>query len=129
MGFSVFLEDPDGTGYRFIRRKEDGSCFFLTNDNKCAIYEVRPAICRLVPFIATDWDYEKNMINIDLPVPCNCKGVLDDRILPIEELGKAAQSLVQEMLEITAKTMKLPISDKKVISQTRILIMGMLGKL
>ena len=58
-GFTDFLDRPDKTGIAWIRRKKDGSCFFLTKNNKCAIYEVRPAVCRLEPFTITDYDYEK----------------------------------------------------------------------
>jgi Fe-S-cluster containining protein len=125
-GFKDFLEDPDGTGLRFIRRKKDGSCFFLTEDNKCMIYEVRPEICKIVPFIVTDWDYERNRIEVDLSPQCGCKGIFDGETLSIEEIGKAAQTFVQEMLEMTAKFSGLPITDKEVLSKTRILIMGML---
>lgn len=123
-GFTNFLEEPDGTGLRFIRRKKDGSCFFLTEDNKCAIYDIRPAICRIVPFIVTDWDYEKNRIEVDLISPCICKGVFEGKVLPKEEIGKAAQSFMQELLEIHAEELGLPITDKRVAFHTRMMIMG-----
>ena len=119
-GFKDFLEPPDETGIRWIRRKKDNSCFFHTN-NKCAIYEVRPAVCRLEPFTITDYDYEKNRIELELNFPFSacCIGTLEEKTLPVEEIGKAAQTLVQKILALTAKDLNLPITDKKVHAETR----------
>ncbi|HKZ87616.1 MAG TPA: YkgJ family cysteine cluster protein, partial [Candidatus Bathyarchaeia archaeon] len=97
-GFTDFLDRPDKTGTRWIRRKKDGSCFFLSKDNKCIIYSVRPAICRLDPFTIVDYDYEKNTVELELnfPASCSCEGIFDGETLPIEVIGKAAQIIVQK---------------------------------
>ncbi len=45
--------DKEGTFYvsgYALQTKEDGTCIFL-KDNRCAIYETRPAICRLYPYM------------------------------------------------------------------------------
>ncbi len=105
-GFKDFLERPDGTGIAWIRRKKDDSCYFLTKDNKCAIYEVRPAICRLEPFNIVDYDYEENKIELELNFPFSacCSGVCDgEKTLPVEEIAKAAQILVQKILVINCQ--------------------------
>jgi len=77
-GFKGFSVDraADGLEGLFIRRKKDGSCFFLTKNNDCRIYDIRPAGCRIQPFTITDWDYEKNTIELALPAKCRCKGIL-----------------------------------------------------
>lgn len=127
-GFTGFSVDraADGLKGLFIRRKKDGSCFFLTKDNECRIYDVRPAGCRMQPFTITDWDYEKNTIELDMPAECRCKGILlEGGTLPIDEMGRAAQILVQSILEITAKTLGLPVTDKRVASKMRRLIIKM----
>lgn len=120
-GFRDFLGCSDETGLMWIRRKNDGSCFFLTKNNRCAIYSVRPAICRLEPFTIIDFDYAKNRIELELNFPsaCGCQGVFDGEALPIEEIGKAAQMIVQKILALTAKDLGLLITDKKVASETR----------
>jgi Fe-S-cluster containining protein len=120
-GFKDFLESPDGTGIRWIRRKNDDSCFFLIKDNKCAIYEVRPAICRLEPFTIVDYDCEKNRIELELNFPFSscCAGICEAEALPLEEIAKAAQTLVQKILVLTAKDLDLPLTDKRVKSETR----------
>lgn len=120
-GFKDFLGCPDETGIDWIRRKNDESCFFLTKNNKCAIYDVRPAICKLEPFTIVDYDYEKNLIELDLNFPFSscCVGTCAEEALPIEEIAKAAQLLVQKILELTAKDMELPITDRRVQSETR----------
>lgn len=119
-GFTGFLATPDETGLMWIRRKKDGSCFFLKN-NACEVYDVRPAICRLEPFTIMDYDYERNRIELELnfPVACSCEGVSEGGVLPLEVIGKAAQVIVQKILALTAKDMGLPVTDKRVASETR----------
>ena len=121
-GFKDFVASSDGTGISWIRRKKDDSCFFLTKDNKCAIYEVRPAVCRLEPFTIIDFEFENNKIVLDLNFPFTacCLGICEgETIISVEEIAKAAQVLVQKILVLTAKDMGLPISDKRVYAETR----------
>jgi Fe-S-cluster containining protein len=121
-GFKGFLSDPDENGVLWIQRKEDGACFFLTKENKCAIYPVRPQVCRLEPFTIVDYDYNKNKIEVELNFPfaeC-CVGTCDEKeVQAVQEIGRAAQILVQKILAITANDLGLPITDKKVHSETR----------
>ena len=120
-GFKDFLEPPDETGIAWIRRKKDNSCFFLKDNNRCAIYDVRPSICRLEPFTIADYDYEKNKIELELNFPFSscCIGTCDKETLPVKEIAKAAQILVQKILALTAKDLGLPLTDKRVHSETR----------
>ncbi len=129
-GYKDFLDAPDSVAdsVRIIRRKNDGSCFFLGSNNECMIYEIRPSDCRLAPFTISDWDYEKNTIEIDLPIEHDCKGISDKGVLPIEEMAKAAQTTIKYMTEILAKILSLPATDKKVLSRTRILIREILNQ-
>jgi hypothetical protein len=39
--------------------------------------------------------------------------------LPIEQVGKAAQAITKEMIQMVANRLKLPTTDKKVLSITR----------
>jgi len=119
-GFKDFLDSPDKSGIKWIRRKKDDSCFFHTK-NRCVIYDVRPAVCRLEPFTIMDYDYENNRIELELnfPFACCCIGTCDEETLPVEEIGKAAQTLVQRILVLTAKDMNLPVTDKRVYAETR----------
>jgi len=82
---------------------------------------VRPAICRLEPFTILDYDYANNKIELELnfPFACCCPGVNDQKSLPLEEIAKAAQSLVRKILALTAKDMDLPVSAKRVYTETR----------
>ncbi len=121
-GFKDFLEHPDGTGIAWIRRKKDYGCWFLTKNNECSIYEVRPAVCRLEPFTIVDFDFEENTIELELNFPFSscCTGVCEkEKTLPVEEIGKAAQTLVQKILALTAKDLDLPLTDQRVKSETR----------
>ena len=80
-GFKDFLAPPDETGIMWIRRKKDDSCFFLTKDNKCAIYEVRPAACRMEPFTIMDYDYQNNRDRVgdELSFLTCCSGVSEEK--------------------------------------------------
>ena len=124
-GFMNFLEDPDDPRNRNIRRKKDGSCFFLTEENTCKIQDVKPSICILEPFIITDYDNKTNRIFVDLNpfAVINCKGICTGEMIVPEEIGKAAQTIVKESLEIVAKKTGLPVTDKKVSSLTRKLLL------
>jgi len=120
-GFKDFLEHPDESGIRWIRRKNDESCFFLGKDNKCVVYEVRPSVCRLEPFTIVDYDYENNRIELELNFPFSscCSGICEKGRLPTEEIAEAAQILVQKILALTAKDLDLPVADKRVLAETR----------
>ncbi|MCL4429455.1 MAG: YkgJ family cysteine cluster protein [Chloroflexi bacterium] len=120
-GFKDFLERPDESGIAWIRRKKDDSCFFLGKNGKCAIYDVRPAVCRLEPFTIADYDFEKNKIELELnfPFSCCCPGICEEETLPAAEIAKAAQRLVQKILVLTAKDLDLPVTDKRVYAETR----------
>jgi Fe-S-cluster containining protein len=123
-GFANFLEASNETGDKNIRRKKDGSCFFFTKENTCTIEDVKPSICRLEPFIIADYDDKTNMIVLELnPLAVTtCKGIFTGEIKTPEEIGKAAQSIIKEIQEITAKKTGLPITDKKVAAIIRKLI-------
>ena len=120
-GFTDFLSSPDKNGIRWILRKKDDSCYFLTKDNKCDIYPVRPQVCRMEPFTIMDYDYENNKIEVDLnfPFACYCIGTIDETTVPVEEIGRAAQILVQKLLALTANDLGLSLNDKKVYAETR----------
>ena len=115
-GFRDFVDFVDEAGIRWVKRKDDGSCFFLTTQNQCSIYTVRPSVCRLEPFTITDFDPEKDKIELALnfPFSCCCQGVCDDGVVPIESIGKAAREVMKKILELTAKEISLPVNRKKV---------------
>ncbi len=124
-GFVNFLEDPNDPSNRNIRRKKDGSCIFLTEENTCKIQDVKPSICILEPFIITDYDVKTNRDFCRLKPTCSYKlqRYLHREMIVPEEIGKAAQTIVKEILEIVAKKTGLPVTDKKVSSFTRKLLL------
>jgi Fe-S-cluster containining protein len=123
-GFADFMEDLDNAENRNVRRKKDGSCFFFTKENTCQIQNVKPGICRLEPFIITDYDYETKRISLDLnPLAAKtCKGIFTGEMTGPEEIAKAAQAIVNEFSEIISKKTGLQIADRKVAILTRKLI-------
>jgi hypothetical protein len=66
-----------------------------------------------------DWDYERDIIEVDLPADCDCPGVSSGNQLPVDALVTAAQTYVQSVLNLTAKQEGLPKTDKRVKSKTR----------
>ncbi len=124
-GFTDFLEGKDGDVTRRIRARDDESCFFLTNDNKCAIYDARPAACKLEPLMITDYDYENNKIKLGINPAAlcdpsqSCKGLSPGGKMPEEDMEEAAQTTIQEALESFSRQKKLPVTSKEVAFLTR----------
>jgi hypothetical protein len=76
----------------------------------------------LEPFTIVDFDFEESSIELELNFPFStcCMGVCEeDETLPLEEIAKAAQTLVAKILALTAKDLNLPITDRRVKSETR----------
>jgi Fe-S-cluster containining protein len=123
-GFENFLEAPVRAGDKNIRRKKDGSCFFLGKRNICKIQEVKPSICRLEPFIITKYDDKTDKIFLDLnPFAVKtCKGIFHGQMQAPEEIVKAAQSTIKDISEIIAKKTGLLVTDKKVATLTKKII-------
>jgi Fe-S-cluster containining protein len=118
-GITDFLDENDLSDPRLIRNRKGGGCFFLNSNNKCKIHDVKPAICHLVPFIVIDWDYTKNLIQLDLPVDCACPGVNYSNKLPFKNIAKAAQTYVHNTQKVIAQQEHLPINDPVVLYKTR----------
>ncbi|MCW4024756.1 MAG: YkgJ family cysteine cluster protein [Candidatus Bathyarchaeota archaeon] len=104
--------------------KKDGSCFFFTKENTCKINSIKPSICSLEPFIITDFDCRTNEVFLGLnPLAVkNCKGISAGENVALEEIGKAAQTIVDDFLEMVAQKTGLSITDKKVAFLTRQLL-------
>ena len=120
-----FLEEPNDpliTG--IFAEIQDGSCIFFTEENTCKIHDVKPSICSLEPFIITDFDPKTNKIFVGLnPLAAkNCKGICTGEMVAPEKIGKAAQTIVKESLEIIAAKTGLSVTDKRVALLTRKLL-------
>jgi Fe-S-cluster containining protein len=126
-GYKNFMQDISDQKNRNIRRKKDGSCyFFVTKKNTCKINSIKPSICRLEPFIIADFDYNTNKIFLGLN-PCavnDCKGIMTKENIVMEQFGKAAQTIISDLLEVVAEKTGLPVTDKKVALLTRQLLNG-----
>jgi Fe-S-cluster containining protein len=118
-GITNFLDENDLTEPRLIRNRQEGGCFFLTLTNECKIHEVKPVICHIVPFVVTDWDYTKNLIEVDIPADCDCPGINDTSQIPFETISKAAQIYVYNTQKAIAQQEQLPLNDQVVLSKTR----------
>jgi Fe-S-cluster containining protein len=121
-GINNFLDENDLSEPRLIRSRKEGGCFFLTRTNECKINDVKPAICHIVPFIVTDWDYQKNIIIVDIPADCDCPGINTTSQLPLETISKAAKTYVHDTQKAIAQQEQLPLSNQVVLSKTRQLI-------
>jgi Fe-S-cluster containining protein len=75
--------------YKHKMKKRNGICVFLTN-RACRIYEVRPAVCRLYPFMAS-----KSNGALVFRVSEDCPGVglgnpvLDEDFKKMSEVAKS----------------------------------------
>lgn len=123
-GFVDFLEDPNDPSNRSIRRKQDGSCIFFTEQNTCKIHDVKPSICRLEPFVIKDIDFKGNRILLTLnPLAAeNCNGIRRGKTEASGEIARAAQAIVEESLQVIAVKTGLPVGDRRVVSLVRQLL-------
>jgi Fe-S-cluster containining protein len=120
-GYKNFMQEPSDKSNRNIRQKKDGSCYFFTKENTCKINPIKPSICILEPFIIVDFDYTANKIFLDLnPLAAkNCRGISPGENVALEEIAKAAQNIVKDLLKIVAEKTGLSPTDKKVAILTR----------
>jgi hypothetical protein len=118
------MQDPSDPNNRNIKRKKDGSCFFFSKEKTCMINAVKPSICSLEPFIILDFDYITNKIFLGLNPTAilNCKGLCIEENVALVEIGKAAQTIVTDFLEMVAEKTGLSVTDKKVAFLTRKLL-------
>lgn len=118
-GFNNFTGASTINGNKFFKRKKDGSCYFLTDDNKCKIYNVRPMVCRLAPFDVTDCDYIQDVISVQPRLDIVCPGITPGNDTPSLDIAKAAQNYVKETQEFIARTLNLPVSGQTTSHEVR----------
>jgi len=120
-GFKNFTQDPSDPNNRNIRRNRDGSCFFFTQENNCKINSIKPSICILEPFIITDIDIRTSRIFLSLNPHAikDCKGISEIENVAVDEIGKAAQSIIKDLSEIIVEKTGFSNTDKRVASLTR----------
>ncbi len=124
MEFTNFLDGIESDVTRRIRTKNDGSCFFLSKENKCEIHDIRPAACKLEPLTISDYDYENNKIVLEInpAVLCSsfsCKGFFSGHEILKVEFAEAAKIIVREVLESFSKKKMQPITSLEVAFLTR----------
>ena len=113
--FKKFTGAPTVNGNKFFRRKRDGSCSFLTTDNKCKIYDIRPMVCRLEPFGVTDWDYTQDVIYLQPRLDIICPDIVPGSEELLLDIVEATQDFVKETQVFIART----ISGKETLHEVR----------
>jgi Fe-S-cluster containining protein len=63
-GHSLKFDDSDDT---YTYSSGEGRCTFLSDENKCSIYETRPLMCRMYPVL---WQQRKKMLSYYLDMSC-----------------------------------------------------------
>ena len=123
-GYKNFMQDPSDPKNRNIKRNKNGYCLFLTKESTCKINSIKPAICILEPFIITDFDYKTNKIFLGLNPRAiiNCKGLLAVENVALNEIGKVAQTIIEDFKEIVAEKTGLQVTDERVSSLTKKLV-------
>jgi len=112
-GYKEFL-DKGQIYHKQIKKKEDGTCFFLTDDNKCMIHDVKPISCKLQPFLPIDYSIMTKKIKLDFAH--DCKGISKGKLTQeqLKTFGTATQKCVDEIIKMQADALGLPVTHKKV---------------
>lgn len=115
-GYTNYMENPNDPTNRNLKRTSDGSCIFFTKDKTCQINHIKPSICKLEPFIITDFDYRKNLIylNINPLATKECQGLNCGSMVAYADIAKAAQTIVEDLYELVAKSTGLLVTDKRI---------------
>ncbi|GAI43890.1 unnamed protein product, partial [marine sediment metagenome] len=98
--------------YPLLKSKSNGECTFLTKDNLCKIYKIRPATCRLQPFTISEYDFEEEKLIVSVPdfMLSTCKGFhkgeMDRKILI--EVAKVAEEIFDDLKNFFSKMTGLP---------------------
>lgn len=129
-GFKNFLDPFAEVGERNIRRTKNGNCIFLTKETTCKIHSAKPSICKLEPFVISDYDYKTGTIYLKLnPTAAKtCKGIFKGEMTSPKEIASAAQTIIKVISEIVAEKHGLGVGDKKVAELTRKIILGLNSK-
>ncbi len=71
--FTNQITDKNPYSYE-MKKSGEGKCFFL-KDDQCAIYKIRPLICRYYPFeLKFDSDQNRHVFNFTVECPAIGKG-------------------------------------------------------
>jgi Fe-S-cluster containining protein len=114
-GYSNYMENPADPNNRNLKRNSDGGCIFFTKQNTCQIHQIKPSICKLEPFIITDFDPLKNIIYLGVnPLAIKeCKGIVHQNTSAYEEAAEAAQTIVEDLQEIISKNTGFSVTDRR----------------
>lgn len=87
-----------GVAYLGLLKLQNGSCIFLSKDNKCSIYPARPSSCRNFPFtfqLKDGWLYQ----GISIRAREYCKGLGKGRKINKKELERQGIKTIKELKE------------------------------
>jgi hypothetical protein len=76
-------------------------------------------VCRLEPFVVTDWDYDQDIIYVQPRLDIICPGIMPANDVPSLDIARAAQDYVKETQEFIARVLNLPISEKETSHEVR----------
>ncbi|MEZ5334952.1 MAG: YkgJ family cysteine cluster protein [Methanolobus sp.] len=105
------------SGYA-LKAKEDGSCIFLNPEKRCTIYEKRPTICRLYPYMLhrepdEDGNIDWRQISGLNQHGCYHTDISDDEATEIAELIKSYENAYLRQLIDFYKKAQEHFSKKK----------------
>lgn len=89
-------------GDRIVLKGKDGKCIFLSDDLKCGIEDIKPAACRLLPFVIHEVKYgDEPFIKLKLVV--DCPGVGSGGEVDMGEIERNATVFLHEKQELLMK--------------------------
>lgn len=96
-----------------LKDKRDGSCMFQQADGRCAIYEVRPLICRTYPFwLSEDGEVIFDWCSSDCPIICAVTGNDDpENMLKLEDPTGECTTKALRHINQTRKSIR-PVLDQ-----------------
>jgi len=94
-------------------READGACVFFRDGKGCTIYPVRPAACRLFPFVVVERSGPSGGIVLDIEYNPTCPGMGEGKEPDREKLEKlVAGQFAERMGSVGAQVQRLRIEGK-----------------
>jgi Fe-S-cluster containining protein len=93
-GFAEEIRGREPYSYK-MKKRGNGKCVFLKEDNLCAVYHIRPLVCSFYPFELKDTRNGKHTFAYTNECPCIGKG------------SELRRSYFEKLFQETAKLTKL----------------------
>lgn len=101
-------------------REGDGACVFFREGKGCTIYPVRPAACRLFPFVVVERSGPSGGIVLEISYNPTCPGIGEGKEPDIRKLEKLVAGQFAERMETVGAQVQCLRMEGKILPGARV---------